>query len=183
MSMCSYRKNPHTLCCCTILLYSDADNESCKRNNLFGTSSSCCMLSLNVEWLSFLLSIHAVMTLCWVHAWRSSSAATERRRRGQMDLKHLHSSENLVEMGMKLEDYYPSGEWDILDVPAERHARVYECCPDEFYAGNYIASQHVSVLEKTEYSNLNRPRVYMSQTILLENKHISTTRVIDLCIV
>ena len=36
---------------------------------------------------------------------------------------------------MNLKDYYPSGEWDILDVPAERHARIYECCPDEFYAG------------------------------------------------
>lgn len=52
-----------------------------------------------------------------------------------MDLKHIHSSENLVEAGMNLKDYYPSGEWDILDVPAERHARFYECCPNEFYAG------------------------------------------------
>ena len=59
----------------------------------------------------------------------------------QMDLKHIHSSENLVEIGMNLKDYYPSGEWDILDVPAERHARIYECCPDEFYAGTvYIYS-------------------------------------------
>jgi hypothetical protein len=53
----------------------------------------------------------------------------------QVDLKHIHSSENLVEMGMNLKDYYPSGEWDILSVPAERHARVYECCPGEFFAG------------------------------------------------
>ncbi len=52
-----------------------------------------------------------------------------------MDLKHIHSDVNLVEIGMNLKDYYPSGEWDILDVPAERHARFYECCPNEFYAG------------------------------------------------
>lgn len=43
-------------------------------------------------------------------------------------------------MGMNLKDYYPSGEWDILDVPAERHARFYECCPNEFYAGNTTSS-------------------------------------------
>lgn len=57
-----------------------------------------------------------------------------------MDLKHIHSLENLVEIGMNLKDYYPSGEWDILDVPAERHARFYECCPNEFYAGNNFRS-------------------------------------------
>ena len=56
----------------------------------------------------------------------------------QMDLKHIHTSEDLVKIGMNLKDYYPSGEWDILDVPAERHARIYECCPDEFYAGELI---------------------------------------------
>lgn len=55
-----------------------------------------------------------------------------------MDLKHIHSLDNLVEIGMNLKDYYPSGEWDILDVPAERHARFYECCPNEFYAGNLL---------------------------------------------
>jgi len=55
----------------------------------------------------------------------------------QMDLKHLHTTEDLIRMGMNLKDYYPSGEWDILDVPAERHARFYECCPNEFYAGMY----------------------------------------------
>ena len=55
----------------------------------------------------------------------------------QMDLKHLHTTEDLIRMGMNLKDYYPSGEWDILAVPAERHARFYECCPNEFYAGMY----------------------------------------------
>jgi nicotinic acetylcholine receptor, invertebrate len=63
-----------------------------------------------------------------------------------MDLKHINQQDqvggkenNLVEMGINLKDYYPSVEWDILSVPAERHARYYECCPDEFYAGEYLA--------------------------------------------
>ena len=56
-----------------------------------------------------------------------------------MDLKSLHSpDENLVKIGTNLTDYYLSGEWDILDVPAERHAKKYDCCPDEFFAGIYL---------------------------------------------
>ena len=47
-----------------------------------------------------------------------------------MNLRHLPSpDEDLVEIGMNLKDYYPSGEWDILNVPAECHAKKYDCCP------------------------------------------------------
>jgi nicotinic acetylcholine receptor len=57
-----------------------------------------------------------------------------------MNLRHLHSpDEDLVEIGMNLKDYYPSGEWDILNVPAERHAKKYDCCP-EFFVGNLVFS-------------------------------------------
>lgn len=56
----------------------------------------------------------------------------------QMNLKHSNSSDNLVEIGINLKDYYPSVEWDIIKVPAERHEKYYECCPDEFYAGELI---------------------------------------------
>ena len=56
-----------------------------------------------------------------------------------MDLKSLHSpDENLVKIGTNLTDYYLSGEWDILDVPAERHAKKYDCCPDEFFTDIYL---------------------------------------------
>lgn len=52
-----------------------------------------------------------------------------------MDLRHINSSDNLVEIGINLKDYYPSVEWDIISVPAERHEKFYECCPNEFYPG------------------------------------------------
>lgn len=55
----------------------------------------------------------------------------------QMDLRHINSSDNLVEIGINLKDYYPSVEWDIISVPAERHQRYYECCPNEFYPGKF----------------------------------------------
>ncbi|XP_043287870.1 acetylcholine receptor subunit alpha-like 2 [Venturia canescens] len=57
----------------------------------------------------------------------------------QIDLKHINQNmgNNNVELGMDLREYYPSVEWDILSVPAERHERYYPCCaqpyPDIFF--------------------------------------------------
>lgn len=43
----------------------------------------------------------------------------------------------MVEIGIELREYYPSVEWDILGVPAERHEKYYPCCaepyPDIFF--------------------------------------------------
>ncbi|KAK3924386.1 Acetylcholine receptor subunit alpha-like 2 [Frankliniella fusca] len=57
----------------------------------------------------------------------------------QIDLQHINQKvgENMVEVGIDLKEYYPSVEWDILGVPAERHERYYPCCnepyPDIFF--------------------------------------------------
>ncbi|XP_074109448.1 nicotinic acetylcholine receptor alpha2 [Cotesia typhae] len=52
----------------------------------------------------------------------------------QIDLKHINqkSGNNNVEIGMDLREYYPSVEWDILGVPAERHEKFYPCCLEPF---------------------------------------------------
>ncbi|KAL1400785.1 hypothetical protein pipiens_007136 [Culex pipiens pipiens] len=43
----------------------------------------------------------------------------------------------MVKIGIDLREYYPSVEWDILGVPAERHEKYYPCCaepyPDIFF--------------------------------------------------
>lgn len=44
----------------------------------------------------------------------------------QIDLKHknqMNNTNNMVEIGIDLREYYPSVEWDILGVPAERHEK------------------------------------------------------------
>jgi nicotinic acetylcholine receptor len=44
----------------------------------------------------------------------------------QIDLKHknqLNNTANMVELGIDLKEFYPSVEWDILGVPAERHEK------------------------------------------------------------
>ncbi|XP_024935608.1 acetylcholine receptor subunit alpha-L1 isoform X2 [Cephus cinctus] len=56
-----------------------------------------------------------------------------------IDLKHINQNmgDNNVKVGIDLREYYPSVEWDILDVPAERHEKYYPCChepyPDIFF--------------------------------------------------
>ncbi|XP_049939074.1 acetylcholine receptor subunit alpha-L1 [Schistocerca serialis cubense] len=57
----------------------------------------------------------------------------------QIDLKHINQKydDNKVKVGIDLREYYPSVEWDILGVPAERHEKYYPCCaepyPDIFF--------------------------------------------------
>uniref|UniRef100_A0A1B0D962 Uncharacterized protein n=1 Tax=Phlebotomus papatasi TaxID=29031 RepID=A0A1B0D962_PHLPP len=57
-----------------------------------------------------------------------------------IDLKHKDQKKdkgNKVEIGIELREFYPSVEWDILGVPAERHEEYYPCCsepyPDIFF--------------------------------------------------
>jgi nicotinic acetylcholine receptor len=57
----------------------------------------------------------------------------------QIDLKHINQKvgEDKVEVGIDLREYYPSVEWDILGVPAERHEKYYPCCAEP-YPGNKL---------------------------------------------
>ncbi|XP_033610438.1 acetylcholine receptor subunit alpha-L1 isoform X2 [Cryptotermes secundus] len=52
----------------------------------------------------------------------------------QIDLKHINQkyNSNNVEVGIDLREYYPSVEWDILGVPAERHEKYYPCCSEPY---------------------------------------------------
>lgn len=52
----------------------------------------------------------------------------------QIDLKHISqkTGENMVDVGIDLTEYYPSVEWDILKVPAERHEKYYPCCAEPY---------------------------------------------------
>ncbi|KAF7997902.1 hypothetical protein HCN44_009300 [Aphidius gifuensis] len=71
----------------------------------------------------------------------------------QIDLKHMRQKKdnNKVEVGIDLREYYPSVEWDILGVPAERHEKFYPCCrqpyPDIFF--------NISLRRKTLFYTVN----------------------------
>lgn len=50
-------------------------------------------------------------------------------------MKHINQKkddDNKVEIGIDLREFYPSVEWDILSVPAERHEKYYPCCAEPY---------------------------------------------------
>ena len=57
----------------------------------------------------------------------------------QVDLRHINQkgANNRIELGMDLQEYYISTEWDVMNVPAIRNEKYYPCCeepyPDIFF--------------------------------------------------
>lgn len=52
----------------------------------------------------------------------------------QIDLRHLQQtpdSDN-IDVGIDLQDYYISVEWDIMRVPAVRNEKFYSCCEEPY---------------------------------------------------
>ena len=39
---------------------------------------------------------------------------------------------NTIPIGIDLKDFYPSVEWDIMSVPAQRNVKSYPCCPEVY---------------------------------------------------
>ncbi len=56
-----------------------------------------------------------------------------------VDLRHINQKggNNHIEMGMDLQEYYISTEWDIMTVPAVRNEKYYPCC-EEPYPGKTL---------------------------------------------
>lgn len=52
----------------------------------------------------------------------------------QIDLQHINQKAGnaMVQIGIDLQEFYPSVEWDILGVPAEAHKKYYSCCPEPY---------------------------------------------------
>ncbi|CAG7672464.1 unnamed protein product [Allacma fusca] len=52
----------------------------------------------------------------------------------KVDLRHLEEVEgsNVVLYGVDLSEFYPSVEWDILEVPAVRNEKFYTCCDEPY---------------------------------------------------
>ncbi|XP_019868289.1 acetylcholine receptor subunit alpha-like 1 [Aethina tumida] len=51
-----------------------------------------------------------------------------------VDLRHLSQVQdsNKIDMGIDLQDYYISVEWDIMRVPAVRNEKFYSCCEEPY---------------------------------------------------
>nr|CAD7423812.1 unnamed protein product [Timema monikensis] len=52
----------------------------------------------------------------------------------RVDLRHSHQTpdSDTIEVGIDLQDYYLSVEWDIMKVPAIRNEKFYSCCEEPY---------------------------------------------------
>ncbi|XP_014669393.1 PREDICTED: acetylcholine receptor subunit alpha-like 1, partial [Priapulus caudatus] len=68
------------------------------------------------------------------------------------DLVHMSNmSSSYLERGIDLSDYSQSVEWDILEVPGERHEVFYPCCAEPFLDITY----NVTLRRKTLFYTVN----------------------------
>ena len=51
-----------------------------------------------------------------------------------VDLRHINQrgGNNRVAMGMDLQEYYISTEWDVMTAPAIRNEKYYPCCEEPY---------------------------------------------------
>ncbi|XP_050435846.1 acetylcholine receptor subunit alpha-like 1 isoform X2 [Adelges cooleyi] len=70
-----------------------------------------------------------------------------------MDLRHIAQApdSDVIEVGIDLQDYYLSVEWDIMGVPAVRHEKYYSCC-EEPYLDIYF---NITLRRKTLFYTVN----------------------------
>ena len=52
----------------------------------------------------------------------------------QIDLRHIDQKgeNNHIELGMDLQEYYISTEWDVMRANAIRNEKFYPCCAEPF---------------------------------------------------
>lgn len=51
----------------------------------------------------------------------------------KLDLRHVNETEEIIERGTDLSEYYQNVEWDIMQATAKRNTILYECCPESYY--------------------------------------------------
>lgn len=76
---------------------------------------------IHILWLKFLSLLVPLPLPPLVHSF-------------QVDLRHLQQSEDSdkIDVGIDLQDYYISVEWDIMKVPAVRNEKYYSCCEEPY---------------------------------------------------
>lgn len=60
-----------------------------------------------------------------------------------------------MEVGIDLREYYPSVEWDILGVPAERHEKYYPCCAEPYPGKNLEPIRNYSFQKQISFMKQN----------------------------
>ena len=74
-----------------------------------------------------------------------------------MDLVHIcepHAKTGvIIRKGVDLRGFYPSVEWDILEVEAQKNTRSYPCCPEKYPDITFTVNDGLNVHFKHTISN------------------------------
>ncbi|CDW56202.1 nicotinic acetylcholine receptor alpha subunit [Trichuris trichiura] len=62
---------------------------------------------------------------------------------------------SIIRNGIDLSDYYPSVEWDILSIPAKRHARAYNSCCSKFKKDFIDITYYINLRRKPLFYTVN----------------------------
>ncbi|KFD58800.1 hypothetical protein M514_00493 [Trichuris suis] len=62
---------------------------------------------------------------------------------------------SIIRNGIDLSDYYPSVEWDILSIPAKRHARAYNSCCSSFKKDFIDITYYINLRRKPLFYTVN----------------------------
>lgn len=70
-----------------------------------------------------------------------------------MDLRHIAQSpdSDTIDVGIDLQDYYLSVEWDIMRVPAVRNEKFYSCCEEPYLDISF----NITLRRKTLFYTVN----------------------------
>ncbi|XP_023721510.1 acetylcholine receptor subunit alpha-like 1 [Cryptotermes secundus] len=70
-----------------------------------------------------------------------------------LDLRHISQSSDsdTIDMGIDLQDYYLSVEWDIMRVPAVRNEKFYSCCEEPYLDISF----NITLRRKTLFYTVN----------------------------
>lgn len=90
-----------------------------------------------------------------------------------MSMQDPDSGIDVVSAGINLTEFYPSVEWDILDVPARKNEERYPCC-EEPYPGWYRLSGNGPVRNQLIWSNFGSryhvQRYHAPQDVILHSQ-------------
>uniref|UniRef100_A0A915K114 Uncharacterized protein n=1 Tax=Romanomermis culicivorax TaxID=13658 RepID=A0A915K114_ROMCU len=118
--------------------------------------------AINVEWFPFDEQTCSLKFGSWSHTEESLNLLHMDGNRAEFALEYQPDTGTLVNIsvvknGIDLEYYYPSVEWDLIEVTARRHRKMYPGCCSTIYA--YIDITFTLVLRR-------KPLFYVVNLIL-----------------
>uniref|UniRef100_A0A0N4ZYX2 Acetylcholine receptor subunit alpha-type unc-38 n=1 Tax=Parastrongyloides trichosuri TaxID=131310 RepID=A0A0N4ZYX2_PARTI len=116
------------------------------------------MCQIDIEWFPFDLQTCHLIFGSWTYGGLEVNLKHKdwHLQREEQELvigydREYYETVWIVDKGIDLSDYYPSVEWDILNVPGKRHEKRYPCCESPFIDLTY----EIHLRRKTLFYTVN----------------------------